>query len=306
MNAQEILPVLGEIGQGAYGLYGPAYAEKITAHGFDPQQSPEWFLLMVSLDFEPETTSAARFVARYPYTNPRYYEDGLAKLAGRGLIEPVGAGEYRITAEGHTVADEVLGIFYGKLAGIEPLPAADMQRLLALLGRVVEHALTLPEPADKTHLRYNRHSDLGPDGPPTLRVLQYSADLNSFRDDAHLGAWRPHGVSGPAWEAFTFIWRDEAKNAAELAEKLANRRLTADDYTAALTDLVNRGWIEPDGDAYRVTGTGAALRQEVEDQTDRYYYAAWAALNEAELNELGDLAVRLRDALKAMQPEPQA
>lgn len=306
-KAQDIFPLLGEVAQAGGAVYGSAYGDKIREKGFNPQDEPDWYVLVVSLDFEPETTSLARFVARTPYANPASFAAAFTRLVERGLLEPAGADEYRISQAGHAIIDEIMNVFYGKLAEMEPLPAADMQRVIGLLGRMVDRALELPEPAVKDFLKYNRSSDLGPDGAPMQRVLQYLADLNSFRDDAHIAAWKPQGVSGPAWEALTLLWRDEAQDVAGILEQRPYRRFTADDYTTFIQELANKGWVAAINGSgkYRVTDSGSAMRQQAEDQTDRYYYAAWDALNEAELAELADLLPRLRDGLKALAPEPQ-
>ncbi len=259
----------------------------------------------MSHDFEPETTSAARFSRRIPYTNKKTFAEGLAKLAERGWLESVGDGEYRITAAGHAIVDAIEEVLATNLAQSETLPAADLQRIITLLGRLVEAALAAPEPPDKTTLIYNRHSDPGPEGPALLQILQYLADLNAFRDDAHLGAWRPTAVSGPAWEAFTFVWRDDAHTAAELAEKLPARRFTEADYAAALNELVAKGWVEERAGRFEMTAAGRSLREAVEAETDRTYYAAWSCLSDAEVAELGDHLVALRDALQAFHPSPE-
>jgi hypothetical protein len=124
--------------------------------------------------------------------------------------------------------------------------------------------------------------------------------LNAFRDDAHLAAWQPYGVSGHAWEAFTFVWRGDAHTAAELAEKLPRRGHSAPAYAEALSDLAGRGWVEEtsDGYAYRITEKGRTLRQQAEEATDRYFFAPWTSLNNVEIAQLHTLLTRLRDSLQ--------
>jgi DNA-binding PadR family transcriptional regulator len=297
MKPTDVQALLGEMRQALRPHYGPALEEKFAEAGLE---GPQWFLLAVSNDFEPETTAAARFSARGPYASSRVFEKGLAQLAEKGLLEAAGPDEYRITGAGHAALKDVMDMFSARLDKLEPVPGADLERLAALLFRLVNASLAAPEPPDKSSLTYNRHSDPGPDGTVLLRIVQYMADLNSFRDDSHLAAWRPHGVGGPAWEAFTFLWRDEAHSAKELVEKLPNREISADDYTDALQELVERGWAEVVDETkgtYQLTGQGKALRQEAEEATDRYYYAPWDCFSQDETEELGSLLTRLRDSL---------
>ncbi|MDY7042442.1 MAG: MarR family winged helix-turn-helix transcriptional regulator, partial [Chloroflexota bacterium] len=147
---------------------------------------------------------------------------------------------------------------------------------------------------------YSRWTDPGENASGAARTDQYLTDLYCFRDDAHLAAWRRHDVSGHIWEALTFLWRGDARTAEELAEKLPRRGHSVEAYTEALDDLAGRGWIEETPDGYQSTAQGRALRQEAEDATDRYFFAPWACLNDAEKIQLHTLLTRLRDNLQKM------
>jgi len=51
---------------------------------------------------------------------------------------------------------------------------------------------------------------------------------------------------------------------------------------------------------YQVTKKGLALRQQVEEATNRYFFAPWACLNDAERIQLHDLLIRLKINLQEM------
>ena len=110
----------------------------------------------------------------------------------------------------------------------------------------------------------------------------------------------PYAASGHAWEALTFIWRDEASNAEELAEKLPRRSHTVEDYQEALQDLTARGWVVEESGAYGLTKKGQQVREEAEEATDRYFFAPWACLSGAEKTQLHDLLTRLKNNLQEM------
>jgi hypothetical protein len=294
----EVYALFGEAVQAIAGQYSAALQAKIEDSGLQPA---EWGLLAVAQDYEPETVSAARFAERTPYVKASVFEDRLLRMAGWGLFDAVEPETYRVSDKGREVFESIEAVFTSKLDALsaqEVLPAGDMARIAALLRRLVDAALDAPEPADKSRVTRNRGSDKGPDAPALYRILQYLADLNAFRDDCHLAAWGPYGVAGHEWEALTLVWREEAHAAGELAEKLSFRGYDAGDYAGALEALAAKGWLEANtGDAYRMTGEGEKARQEAEDATDRYYYGVWGALDAAELDELGGLLERLRDAL---------
>ncbi|MBU0704896.1 MAG: hypothetical protein KKC18_13635 [Chloroflexi bacterium] len=142
--------------------------------------------------------------------------------------------------------------------------------------------------------------DPGAGASGSVKTDQYLTDLIRYRDDAHIAAWKPYDVSGHAWEALTFIWRGEASTAEELVEKLPFRGHSAEVYAKVLVDLASRGWVEETPDGYRITEEGRGLRQQAEDATDRYFFAPWACLEDAEIVQLHDLLTRLRSNLREM------
>lgn len=63
----------------------------------------------------------------------------------------------------------------------------------------------------------------------------------------------------------------------------ATRAWSDDEWAAGVDGLVDRGLLQPDG---TFTDAGAALRQQIEDRTDRLAAAPWAQLSDAEAEEL--------------------
>jgi DNA-binding MarR family transcriptional regulator len=212
----------------------------------------------------------------------------------------VAEGRYRLTNKGQELAQSIFTRADELYGGLEvPVPEADLERLTALLGKVVEMAKALPDPHDKWALSWGVLFERDPSAPPILRLRRRLLDLNAFRDDVHIAAWQPYGVSGQVWEALTFVWREEASTAADLAEKLPFRGYDEAAYRTALEELAAKGWIAGDEGVFAVTEKGKALRQEAEDATDGYYDAAWAGLDEAELTEVKALMTKL---VAAIQP----
>jgi hypothetical protein len=295
MERATVFPLLGETAQAIGGHYGPSVIEKIDqAH----LNANEWALLAYALDFDPDPATPARYALRNPYASPQLFEEGLARLADREFLKETAPGEYRLADNGRRVGALIENALEHTFRQLEPLPEADLQRLIGLLGRLVDACERAPEPAEKSCLSYNRHSDTGPTGSPLRRILQYLADLNAWRDDAHLTAWRRYTISGPAWEALSFLWRGEAHTPPELAEKLGYRNVSAEEYQTALDELAGMGLVESGGaGTYQLTTEGTCLRETVEAETDRIYFRPWDCLSPAETAEVGHLLARLRDRL---------
>ena len=256
-----------------------------------------WFGLSLARGSDPAPFTVGRFHALFPYTAQEQFVGTLEALAQLELLERVGEDVYRLTDLGRRAVEEVYAAAHQGLETIEPLPADEMERLNDLLYRLVEATLGAPEPEEKWAMAYSRWTDPGEGASGSVLTDQYLTDLLRFRDDAHLAAWKPYDVSGPAWEALTFIWRGEASAAEELAEKLPYRGHAAEAYAEALGDLVDQGWVEKTADGYRVTEKGNVLRQEAEDATDRYFFAPWACLDVNEKHRLHDLLTQLKKAL---------
>lgn len=271
--------------------YGPEM-ERVAGE----RNLPEWYgWLLPALTFEPEPISVARLRLRSPYTAPRRYEERLARAAEQGYLSPVAGaeGEYRLTTAGREAAYALIKAAYAKMAELQPLPIADLERLAGLLFRLVQSCLVAAGPPGKWCLRHSRRVDPGIEAPVVIRIDQYLSDLAAYRDDAHLAAWQPLAIEGHAWEAFTYLWRGEAATLEELCQKLERRGYSLEEYREALEDLVLRGWLVREGDRYELTALGREVRQQAEETTDRYFYAPWVCLSSQEREELSNLLVRL-------------
>jgi len=291
---------LWALAQEAMEAFGPFYREAMTAAAQATGAPNEWGALNFARGAQPAPFALDRFHALVPYSARKRLAEILETLLRLELLERVGEDAYRLTGQG---LEAVAGVFQAaqeKLAAVKPLPAKDMARLNGLLFRVVKATLESPEPKDKWAIAYSRWTDPGKGAAPSVLTDQYLTDLVRYRDDAHIAAWKPFGVGGQAWEALTFVWRGDARTAAELAEKLPFRGHSAESYADALADLSARGWVKQTPEGYAATEKGAALRQEAEDATNRLFFAPWARLSDMESVELRGLLTRLRDTLQAM------
>jgi hypothetical protein len=213
--------------------------------------------------FEPEPVSATRMRLRSPYTSARLYETRLADAARRGYLalSGEGEGEYRLTEAGRQAAERVLAAMHVAMAALHPLPAAELERLAAILHRLVLSSLATQEPPGKWSLRFSCRIDPKDDAPVVVRIDQYGGDLAAYRDDAHLAAWQPLLDDGHTWDVLTCLWRAEAGTLAELHDRLQRRGYCLDEDRQALNDLIGRGWVREDSGRCHVTAPGQEIRQ---------------------------------------------
>jgi hypothetical protein len=297
MTITDLYPLSQETLQALDLHYRPAMQQALADAGLEGRL---WGVLLYAQGVEPQPLNAARLHAFSPYTTVEVLAERLADAAGQGFLAPAEGG-YQLAAAGRGALKGSFAAVYQALATLEPLPADDLRRLADLLLRVVDASLAAPAPAEKQHLLASRRTDPGADVSLAARIDQYLTDLNGFRDDAHLAAWQPYEVGGPAWEALTLIWRGDAETPETLAEKLAGRRLEPTAYAAALRSLAERGWMVEQAGAYRVTEQGRTIRQRAEDETDRLFYEPWGSLNDGEAEELRSLLTRLGARARALR-----
>jgi len=269
-------------------LYTPAMERFIAKSGLDGRT---WGLLLVAFTLEPETATPARLQACGPYTAADTYLARLAAAADKGYLTEVAPDEYRLTEAGRAEVERFIVEARAAMAEANPLPPADSERLAHLLDRLVQASLNTPPPPDTWCIRLSYK--LMPSAIPPLPYIEQALScLAAYRDDAHLAAWRPSGLRGPALETLTLLWRGEADSLDAVCERLAHRGHPRPVYAQALAELRERGFIAGPDSAPRVTEAGQSFRDEVEAATDRYFSAPWACLDEAEKAELTDL---LRD-----------
>lgn len=292
MNGEDWEKVFYEALTAMSKIYGPPMHKAAEMRGL-----PHWWpMLWLILEYEPEPVTLNRLRSRNPYSAPERLKNFLKDLTEDDLLAVDALGNYRLTDEGRHQVKEVIAAYEAMVATLDLLPAAETGRLAELMHTVIAACEQAPDPPGTNALTPNRKSDPGPDAPALTRVSQYLTDLNAFREDAHLSAWRPLDIEGHVWETFTLVWNEEAQTAEDLVEKLSQRSLPEVAYANALQELEQRGWATTDGEIYTLTDAGRKVREEVEETTNRYFFGPWQVLSGDEYRELVALTAQLRDA----------
>jgi hypothetical protein len=295
----EMWPLCGEVSQAIFTVTRPVVDPIVDETGLT--QPRVVHTLLIARAIEPDAIAPVRIWRRFPYGILENWAQPLVTLAERQLLEAQGNGTYRLTPGGRALITRLLKEFYAGLAGVEKsievaYPAADVDRLAVLLDKIVTACFNAP--IDLSGLKDSHGLARNGSAITLARIDQALDDLNAFRDDAHLAAWQPFGVTGQAWELFTFLWRGEVKNLAETVEKLAFRGHSRETYQSALGDLIGRGWVRAAGEsACEVTEAGRQVREEAEAATDRNFYTPWQVLNDVEVKDLHELLTHLKTAV---------
>ncbi len=273
--------------------YGEAVNRRVEAVGMGGLRLG---LLLHAYQFEPAPITAHALQTTIPYYSTGPFKEGFHKLVEQGFL--VGDGAYRLTSKGRYALIDIFSAANEALIHVEnTLPQDDLTRLHALLRQLdaaVQHDTHVLE-----KFCYQMQRQIVPANPPSLlaEISDFVSGLHAFRCDCHRQSWQAHGVSGPAWESLTTLWRKEADSAETLAEKLGKARpirgYTRDDYWVYLQELIAKGWVVPQTGhpgKYKLTAEGTHCRQASEDETDRLFYRVW---NAAETDELEPLTLKI-------------
>ncbi len=234
---------------------------------------------------------------------PRIVQALLDLMAGAGWLEHDGGDSYALAAAGRAILLRSRQRRQTLVELLPPLPSLTVEELGALLGRVIAGSLEAPTPPGAWCLAHSRRRAPEGDAPAMAHIMHYFDDINAFRDDAHMAAWRPYDLEGYAWEAFALVIRGEARTANDLFEEFGAPRLPA-----------RRICTRPDRPGpTRVAYPGCPLIRfcpehrrratlftaVVERDTDCYFYDPWACLSDGESARLQALLVLVCNSLGA-------
>jgi hypothetical protein len=255
-----------------------------------------WSLLLATLTCEPESIATADLMVRNPYTAAEVFQQRLANAARQGYLRQVEPDGYRLSVKGRKEAQRFIHETRQTMSNVDPLPAQDAQRLVRVFDRLVRACLDAPPPPDAWSLRTSYK--LTPEPEPPLPFIEQSITcLSAYHDDCHLAAWQFAGLSATSFETLTLVWRNEAGSLDELVEKLDHRGHPREVYAQAVQELGERELIAASKGELMVTEGGRLFRNQLEADSDRFFFACWKELAYREKTELAGLLIRLKDRL---------
>lgn len=296
MNLNAIWSALQEgfdpLNDGAYS----AWENLATEQGYEPG----WITWVSALFvFGAESFSTAAFMHLFPYGSARVLKGRFALAVKHGILTASSEDEYCATEKGKHWINQMIHASLAPLTPLQPVPPADLQKIVDYGRRLTEASLAAPEPPSRfgmSHYYKNMHP--GPEESLMRFFIHYFGTLDKYRGNAHHATWKQYNIEGNRWEVLSYIWRGEVNTLDKLYDELKFRGITRDEYAQILQELLERGWIEETSGAYQLSVEGKRIRDEAEELTDRYFFAPWVCLNEAEQEDLLNLATQLRDGLR--------
>ncbi|MBT3323397.1 MAG: hypothetical protein HN392_14015 [Anaerolineae bacterium] len=303
MNAkQELFQLMGEVSGTIFPL-GREVVMSLFEKYFTEQRF--YALTFMASNIAPKSISVTLLSKRTPYGNPESYKTALADAVESDYLEADDAGGYVISEKGKLAIEESHAAFYKHINEVSQFPAERMGEIAVFLQKLVVASMASTQAKFTSgtvalDISHGGHPDV--ESGTLAEVDQCLDDLNAFRDDAHIAAWTPSGVSGYVWEALSFVWNGEANTAEKLVERLSFRNYAAEDYAIALAELQELGWIEPSDDGFVATAAGRKVREDGEAKTNELYFAPWSVLSDGELTRLGGLLTELKESNEKLLP----
>lgn len=272
----------------------------IDKYGLQPQDVGHFDYMLTNYD--PLRLSVEHYATRNCYEHPSIQQGWYERQAAAGLLESDNGVDYQLTEKGRECFNALYALMNPRW-DMPTLSEDEVDRLLGLMGKVVDATIDAPEPPTHWSTTTRAHAAMkAPAGThPREGIVARTFDLWAYRDDVHLAAWKHHLVPANTWEALTYLWNGKANSAETLAEALKDHGYGVADYVNSISQLIGRGWVEPaDDGTVHITDEGRRIRDEAERQTDDWFYAAFDVLTDEELNELRALLSKELAGLQAL------
>jgi hypothetical protein len=279
--------------------FKPEVGASAQARGLSRQT---WRLLLATLACEPDPVSSADLMVRKPFTAAEVFSKRLQQAEAQGYLVQVEPGNFRLSEIGRKETEHLMSVARAAIDRVDPLPRHDGERLSRLFKRLVQSCLETPPPPSTWSIQasYNLMPSLD---PPLPYVEQAMTCLLAYWDDSHLAAWRFTNLSATALETLSCLWRHEGTNLDEICEKLANHGHPCATYERAIAELRDRNFVEGPDSSLQVTNGGRIFRNEVEEDTHRFFFAPWKVLSFKEKTDFAGLLIRLKQGLQSPPQE---
>lgn len=283
---------------------GPKYKKLFKE--YDDLEGMDGFLAQIAAVNTPDPIGYADMINRAPYTNPQKIKDNFAGAVERGWLEEKEKGVFIASQKGQEFFVRIYDIAKKVYTELNHQAAIDLDRAVELFWIIMKTAentkIVVDKPALTQSVKFSPKE--GEPYAPLYILRNQVGDLQSYRDDAHVAAWKEHEIAGYVWETFSYLWEEKANTIAELMENLPLRGYEETIYAEALQELAQRGWVVEEDGKFVLTDEGKSLREEAEDLTNEYYFAAFAKLSEKDLEELDELLKQVvEDLQSALEPQ---
>ena len=259
-------------------VYRPAISSELSESKISLS---DWGLLLAVLKFEPEETTPGHLMIRNPFTAAEVYLERLVELTGAGYLGKTQAGKFILTGKGRELTQRLIVNARNAMDGVTLNPDERVAGILNPLDRLLQTSLEAPSPPNKWSIGLS-YKLMPPADHPIPYIEQTITCIAAYYDDSYLAAWRKSRLSATALDTLTLFWRGEADSYDSLCDRLAQRGHSCDVYAGIVDDLRALEYIKGSTDDLWITPTGRLVRNQIEDDTDNYFFTPWKVLQDDE------------------------
>lgn len=208
-----------------------------------------------------------------PYATQFTIFDYLPILCEQGYLQQEGEG-YLVTDTGRTLTNQVEIAARAYLDTLQIPPSIVLPDLAMALVQRVHRAWQSPEPAIKAHQARTQRRLPVEEASALVQIEWAILGLWEARDDAHIAAWRAYGFSGPVFDILSRISSKEAQTHPQLISTLEESQHPTD-IQQGILELSTSGYITSIDDHFELTPQGQKIRDDIEAETDRIFFASW-------------------------------
>jgi len=263
-------------------VYRPAISSELSESKISLS---DWGLLLAVLKFEPEETTPGHLMIRNPFTAAEVYLERLEELTGAGYLSKTQAGKFVLTNKGRELTERLIINARNAMDRITLNPDEKVAGILYSLDRLLQTSLEAPSPPNKWSIGLS-YKLMPPADRPIPYIEQTITCITAYYDDSYLAAWRKSRLSATALDTLTLFWRGEANSYDSLCDRLAQRGHSCDVYAGIVDDLRALEYIKGSNDDLWITPTGRLVRNQIEDDTDNYFFNPWKVLQDDEKTSL--------------------
>jgi len=253
--------------------------------------------------FNPRVIRAADYLIRYPFSTADAIEEQLRGLVEAGVFTGPHGDAYAVTdeAEAHLrLHTERVGESIDRL-DLGDVGEGQIQKLLAydhrILSRIRETVKASPSPIFEHRLK-----GLHPEYEPRKRWhhWQLAWTMIAAHEDAEQQVRVDRGIEPLVWFARHELWftvrrphRARMRSCADLAraaERYAPLEDAETDCRIAIEAMRQRGWLEGEDDACRLTEQELENADRDEAEIEEIFLARWPDLTAAETAEMREIA----------------
>lgn len=263
-------------------VYRPAISSDLSENKISLS---DWGLLLAVLKFEPEETTPGHLMIRNPFTAAEVYRERLEELTSVEYLSKTQAGKFVLSSDGRKLTERLIIKARDAMDGINLNPDEMVEMIQKSLNRLLQASLEAPSPPNNWSIGLS-YKLMPPDDQPIPYIEQSITCVAAYYDDSYLAAWRKSRLSATALDTLTLFWRGEANSYDSLCDRLTRRGHSCDVYAGIVDDLRTLEYVKGSNNDLWITPTGRLVRNQIEDDTENYFYNPWKVLEDEERTRL--------------------